>query len=118
MALPLRQRITAAVRRRLEMNAGHVDSWPQVSPSLAYCKLGPLQPTTSLYCTALYCTVRHHPEPAMPACNQHLVWTEHVTGRVYTRHILPDASWCTAMVHMSLWRPCMLCGFVGQLLPL
>jgi hypothetical protein len=59
MALPLRQRITAAVRRRLEMNAGHVDSWPQVSPSLAYCKLGPLQPTTSLYCTVLYSTVLH-----------------------------------------------------------
>lgn len=30
LALPLRQRISAALRRRLEMNAAHVDSWPQV----------------------------------------------------------------------------------------
>lgn len=30
VALPLRQRISAAVRRRLEMNAAHMDSWPQV----------------------------------------------------------------------------------------
>lgn len=29
--LPLRQRITAAVRRRLELNVQHIDSWPQVS---------------------------------------------------------------------------------------
>lgn len=30
LALPLRQRITAAVRRRLELNAPYMDSWPQV----------------------------------------------------------------------------------------
>jgi hypothetical protein len=30
LALPLRQRIAAAVRRRLELNAAHMDSWPQV----------------------------------------------------------------------------------------
>lgn len=36
MALPLRQRITAAVRRRLEMNAAHIDSWPQVGTLVAY----------------------------------------------------------------------------------
>lgn len=30
LALPLRQRITAAVRRRLELNMQHMDSWPQV----------------------------------------------------------------------------------------
>lgn len=30
MVLPVRQRITAAVRRRLEMIAPHMDSWPQV----------------------------------------------------------------------------------------
>jgi hypothetical protein len=30
LALPVRQRIAAAVRRRLEMNAPHMDSWPQV----------------------------------------------------------------------------------------
>jgi rpsU-divergently transcribed protein len=28
--LPLRKRISSAVRRRLEMNAAHMDSWPQV----------------------------------------------------------------------------------------
>jgi rpsU-divergently transcribed protein len=42
MALPLRQRITAAVRRRLEMNAGHVDSWPQVSPGGGTLALTPI----------------------------------------------------------------------------
>lgn len=30
LALPLRQRITAAVRRRLELNTPYMDSWPQV----------------------------------------------------------------------------------------
>lgn len=36
MALPLRQRITAAVRRRLELNAAQMDSWPQVGLPVVY----------------------------------------------------------------------------------
>lgn len=54
LALPLRQRIAAAVRRRLEMNAAHMDSWPQ---ALALVSQPPNAPAALRLLTQLLDTI-------------------------------------------------------------